>query len=148
MKKTLLHSYLSIFTFWECIFMARSQPSSKKQEEQTLLQRHIDCQQRSSREYAGEVNITADGIPCQRWSATEPHNHSFTHVGDHNFCRNPDGNHKVWCYTTDPKYPAQYCSVPFCPPSKEETRRIGCQQRSTFGRDYMGEANITVDGIP
>ena len=58
--------------------MVRSQPSSKEQEEQ----RHIDCQQKSSRgrDYAGEANITAGGIPCQRWSDTEPHNHSFTHV--------------------------------------------------------------------
>ena len=74
----------------------------------------------SGRSYEGEANTTVDGIPCQRWSDTEPHEHSFTHVGDHNFCRNPNGasQSQVWCYTTDPGHEQQNCSVPFCPPLK------------------------------
>ena len=87
------------------------------------IARKIGCQQKSTsgRSYAGEANTTVDGIPCQRWSDTQPHNHSFTHVGDHNFCRNPIGGSsqsQVWCYTMDPEHELQNCSVPFCPPLK------------------------------
>ena len=84
--------------------------------------RRIGCQQNSTlgRSYAGEANTTVDGFPCQRWSDTQPHNHRFTYVGDHNFCRNPIGVSfsRVWCYTTDPEVQAQYCGVPFCSPLK------------------------------
>ena len=78
----------------------------------------IGCQQKSTsgRFYAGEANTTVAGIPCQRWLDTQPHNHSYTNVGDHNFCRNPGtGIPQVWCYTTDPEVRGQYCGVPFCP---------------------------------
>ena len=69
----------------------------------------------------GEANTTVDGIPCQRWSDTKPHDHTFTHVGDHNFCRNPNGagsQSQVWCYTIDPEHEKQSCAVPFCSPLK------------------------------
>ena len=58
------------------------------------------CQQMSlsGRTYVGEANTTIDGIPCQNWSETKPHDHSFIHVGEHNFCRNPIGadEPQVW----------------------------------------------------
>ena len=80
------------------------------------------CQERSTsgRTYVGVANTTVHGIPCQRWSDTNPHDQSFTHVGDHNFCRNPIGasQSQVWCYTNDPELEKQNCSVPFCPPLK------------------------------
>ena len=64
----------------------------------------IGCQQRSTsgRFYVGKANTTIDGIPCQRWSDTKPHEHDFTYLGDHNFCRNPVGSSQiqVWCYTS------------------------------------------------
>ena len=147
MNWTILPRYLSIVILCNCIRIICSQ-SNIDQEDQ---RQQIGCQQRLTlgRDYDGEANITFEGIPCQRWSDTQPHNHDFTDVGDHNFCRNPDGvDSEVWCFTTDPKVKYQTCSVPFCPPSEEETRRIGCQQQSTVGRDYVGEANTTVDGIP
>ena len=80
----------------------------------------IGCQQRSTsgRDYVGEANTTVNGTLCQKWSDTEPHDHDFTHVGDHNFCRNPDGDSAVWCLTTDPEVKYQYCSVLFCPSLK------------------------------
>ena len=84
------------------------------------MPKHFGCQQRSTsgRDYVGEANTTFDGIPCQKWSDTQPHDHSFTHVGDHNHCKNPNNAPEVWCLTTDPEVPAQLCSVPFCPPLK------------------------------
>ena len=35
-------------------------------------------------------------------------------LGDHNYCRNPDGEPKPWCYTTDPNVRFEFCDVPFC----------------------------------
>ena len=82
----------------------------------------IGCQEKSTkgRFYKGNANTTVDGIPCQKWSEKMPHNHSFTDVGDHNFCRNPHeaSESQVWCFTTDPEQERGNCSVPFCPPLK------------------------------
>ena len=82
----------------------------------------IGCQQKSTsgRDYAGEANTTVDGIPCQRWSETQPHDHKFTHVGDHNFCRNPNGAFEPqgWCFTTDTEVPYQNCPIQLCPTLK------------------------------
>ena len=95
----------------------------------------ISCQQKSTsgRSYLGEVNTTVDGIPCQKWSDTKPHDHEFSHVGEHNFCRNPYGSShsQVWCFTTDPEIPYQNCSVPFCPPLRAlDFKNKGfCQQK-------------------
>ena len=69
----------------------------------------------------GEANTTIDGISCQKWSDARQYDQNFTHVGDHNFCRNPNGEvsqSQVWCYTTDPEVSYQSCSVPFCAPLK------------------------------
>jgi hypothetical protein len=57
-------------------------------------------------DYRGCQNITLSGIPCQMWSSQFPHSHSYAMdpngngVGDHNFCRNPDGETNIWCYTS------------------------------------------------
>merc|ERR1711978_316205 len=111
MKGYLPAGNLSFFIFCKCVLIASSKSKGQN-----------NCQQRSTsgRDYTGEANTTVDGIPCQRWSDTEPHDHDFTHVGDHNFCRNPNGasQSQVWCYTTDLEHQKQNCSVPFCPPMK------------------------------
>ena len=113
-----------------------------------MVECQIGCQYSATegRDYRGTANTTKTGIPCQKWSDTQPHNHSFTHVGDHNFCRNPDGmdDQRVWCFTADPNIEWDFCSVPFCPPMNG----LGCQNRSTSGGDYLGTANKTVTGIP
>ena len=61
----------------------------------------VGCQHKSTigRDYRGTANTTRTGIPCQNWSDTQPHNHQFTTVGEHNFCRNPEnsGVNKLWC---------------------------------------------------
>ena len=85
----------------------------------------IGCQHKSTlgRDYRGQANTTSQGLRCQRWSDQNPHEHPFTHVGDHNFCRNPPGRRNpessVWCFTTDPEQRMQLCSVPLCPAVKK-----------------------------
>ena len=64
--------------------------------------------------YSGKANVTASGRTCQVWSTSHPHEHPYTEVGDHNYCRSPRGSLGVWCYTTDPGSRWEYCSVPIC----------------------------------
>ena len=76
------------------------------------------------RSYRGTKNTTRSGFTCQRWDATEPIFHSriptaFPQAGlTDNFCRNPDNEDEVWCYTVDgPRF--EYCGVPLCDESAE-----------------------------
>jgi uncharacterized protein YegL len=70
----------------------------------------------NGQDYIGGQSITREGIPCQNWNVQYPHEHRFIpakyadqHIGDHNFCRNPDGDSTIWCYTTDQEVPWAYC---------------------------------------
>lgn len=79
----------------------------------TLSLKHAD--------YRGDENTTENGRTCQKWTDFAPHQHSLTErnypgtgLGDHNYCRNPDGEPRAWCYTTDPATRWEYCDVPNC----------------------------------
>jgi hypothetical protein len=60
--------------------------------------------------------VTPSGRTCQAWDQQSPHEHKRTAanyptaglVG--NFCRNPDGEKNIWCYTTDPEKRWEYCT--------------------------------------
>ena len=57
--------------------------------------------------YRGAQTKTISGKTCQKWSAQEPHMHrdtpeKYTTDGlTENFCRNPDGDATIWCYTME-----------------------------------------------
>ena len=103
---TLLLVLLSLFNVGWC-------------EENAGEQNDVGCQHMSTsgRDYRGTANTTKSGIPCQKWSDTQPHDHQFTHVGDHNFCRNPFGSEldQVWCIANNTALLYELCQVPSCP---------------------------------
>nr|XP_006815389.1 PREDICTED: uncharacterized protein LOC100369221 [Saccoglossus kowalevskii] len=70
------------------------------------------------RDYRGTVHVTDHGEVCQKWTDQFPHQHAVTPenypntgLGDHNYCRNPDGWHTAWCYTTDPNVVWHDCDI-------------------------------------
>ena len=67
--------------------------------------------------YRGCQTHTKTGKTCQAWSVQVPHQHdrfteNFPGAGlkTHNYCRNPDGEAGIWCYTTDTATRWEYCS--------------------------------------
>lgn len=69
------------------------------------------------RDYRGSVNVTASGIPCQKWSSQVPHAHETKYpdpalgIADNNYCRNPFGDATVGCFTMDPDVAYQECDI-------------------------------------
>jgi uncharacterized protein YegL len=70
----------------------------------------------NGQDYTGCQSTTRSGYSCQRWIEQTPHGHRFlpqrfpdSHIGDHNFCRNPDGDSTIWCYTADPSRRWEFC---------------------------------------
>ncbi|XP_064629754.1 zinc metalloproteinase nas-36-like isoform X2 [Lineus longissimus] len=80
---------------------------------------------RDGRDYRGDINFSDKGLVCQKWTSQWPHQHTSLDdnpnkntqngLGDHNFCRNPEGRKaKPWCYVTKQKVIWQYCNVNLC----------------------------------
>jgi len=58
--------------------------------------------------YRGCQTKTVSGKTCMNWNSQSPHKHVNTPekkkdfgVGDHNYCRDPEEEGFLWCYTTD-----------------------------------------------
>ncbi|CAH1253329.1 LPA [Branchiostoma lanceolatum] len=78
------------------------------------------CQEGAGTSYRGTVSVTETGKTCQRWDSQTPHWHSrkpadYPSSGlEENYCRNPDGDSGVWCFTMDPSKRWERCDVPVC----------------------------------
>ncbi|GAB5568075.1 hepatocyte growth factor-like protein isoform X2 [Prionailurus iriomotensis] len=89
--------------------------------------REAACVWCNGEEYRGAVDRTESGRECQRWDLQRPHAHPFEpgkfldKYLDDNYCRNPDGSERPWCYTTDPKVEREFCDLPRCAPAQAPT---------------------------
>merc|ERR1719422_2663083 len=63
----------------------------------------------NSASYMGCQDKTINGRECQKWTLQTPHTHNLSNVGDHNYCRNPDGDDTIWCFTSDAGVRKEYC---------------------------------------
>ena len=66
--------------------------------------RNVDCQvgygdnRAASEPYKGIMRHTNGNIQCQKWGSQFPHEHGHDHL-EEDWCRNPDKEPGVWCYT-------------------------------------------------
>ncbi|XP_038597136.1 hepatocyte growth factor isoform X2 [Tachyglossus aculeatus] len=80
----------------------------------------VECMTCNGESYRGPMDHTESGKECQRWDQQTPHRHKFLperypDMGfDDNYCRNPDGKQRPWCYTLDPDTPWEYCAIKTC----------------------------------
>ena len=75
------------------------------------------CLDNQQREYRSKLSKTESGRICQAWQDQFPHRHSQDSPDawlESNYCRNPDGERRAWCYTTDAKRRWEFCNVPEC----------------------------------
>ncbi|KAI8484502.1 hypothetical protein Bbelb_377730, partial [Branchiostoma belcheri] len=101
----------------------------------------VSCQYEDGASYRGTVSVTNTGKTCQRWDSQTPHEHiktpgAYPSAGlERNYCRNPDGELGVWCFTTDPNSRWELCDVPSC---------VSCQYAD--GASYRGTVSVTNTG--
>jgi len=67
-------------------------------------------------DYRGTMSVTANGRDCQSWSIYKftPETVRNSSGLEGNFCRNPDGEDRVWCYTRNEDVLWDYCDVGEC----------------------------------
>jgi hypothetical protein len=94
--------------------------------------------------YRGSQHVTNDGVLCQNWSSQTPHKHNLTPQKypdkglDSNFCRNPDGEDTIWCYTTDPDVRWSFCD----PVKSDDIEGLW----GDSGNEYRGKQTTTRNG--
>ncbi|XP_078667615.1 uncharacterized protein LOC144909473 [Branchiostoma floridae x Branchiostoma belcheri] len=99
------------------------------------------CQVGDGASYRGTVSVTRTGKTCQRWDKLSPHVHDKTPHNypssglEENYCRNPDGEPGVWCFTENPLVRWELCEVPVCAPRKWR-KDLSC------GHDYDTEDHV------
>ncbi|XP_072042783.1 uncharacterized protein [Amphiura filiformis] len=112
-------------------------------------------------DYRGRKSTTKLGKTCQKWTSQSPQSHSVTPdkypnmgLGDHNYCRNPDGESSAWCYTTDVNTRWDYCNVgapsESCPASKLQKDGSNTDDGYYIGLNDMTTENVFQwkDGTP
>uniref|UniRef100_A0A3Q3ILE0 Kringle domain-containing protein n=1 Tax=Monopterus albus TaxID=43700 RepID=A0A3Q3ILE0_MONAL len=109
-----------------------------------------ECIHCSGESYRGKISTTQNGLTCQRWDSQEPQNHGFipSNFIDNfflNYCRNPDGESRPWCFTTSTSKRWDFCSIPRC---TSEPPTIVPELTCTTGEGeaYRGTIAVTESG--
>ncbi|XP_078086246.1 plasminogen-like [Mustelus asterias] len=110
-----------------------------------------ECMFCSGENYRGRISQTEDGVICQRWDSQTPHLHGYSsntfpdkHL-EENYCRNPDGEPRPWCFTTDSKNRWAFCNIPRC---TEEPPAIEGETECYTGKghSFRGAVSTTISG--
>ncbi|XP_056283620.1 plasminogen isoform X2 [Pseudoliparis swirei] len=110
-----------------------------------------ECMHCSGEDYRGKIVTTEGGFTCQRWDSQKPQNHGYSPTIlpekylEENYCRNPDGEPKPWCFTTSPSKRWDFCSIPRCT-SEPPTIVPDVICATGEGGAYRGTINVTESG--
>ncbi|XP_019639399.1 PREDICTED: uncharacterized protein LOC109481308 [Branchiostoma belcheri] len=81
---------------------------------------HRECYVEQGETYRGTASTTLSGRTCISWSEATNMRYSTMRypdgefgLGDHNYCRNPDGDKQPWCYV-NMEQGFDYCEIPKC----------------------------------
>ncbi|KAH0518335.1 Hepatocyte growth factor [Microtus ochrogaster] len=117
----------------------------------------VECMTCNGESYRGPMDHTESGKTCQRWDHQTPHRHKFLPERypdkgfDDNYCRNPDGKPRPWCYTLDPDTPWEYCAIKMCAHSSVNDTAVPMETTECVqgqGEGYRGTTNTIWNGIP
>ncbi|XP_056138083.1 hepatocyte growth factor [Lampris incognitus] len=113
----------------------------------------VECMTCNGENYRGPMDHTESGKECQRWDLEDPHRHLYHPTRypdkglDDNYCRNPDGRHRPWCFTTDPHAPWEYCNIKVCAEAVESTVEETSECYHERGEGYRGTVDSTPTGL-
>ncbi|XP_029696137.1 hepatocyte growth factor activator isoform X4 [Takifugu rubripes] len=93
-----------------------------------------ECYNSRGTDYRGVARTTVSGGRCLAWNSDLLYDElhvgtvdasPLRGLGDHAFCRNPDGDKMPWCYTlSDGAISWDYCRLPSCRMALSSSRRI------------------------
>ncbi|KAM9839999.1 plasminogen [Aulostomus maculatus] len=110
-----------------------------------------ECIHCSGEDYRGKISTTANGFTCQHWNSQKPHNHGYIPSAlpekylEENYCRNPDGDPRPWCFTTSLSKRWDFCSIPRCT-SEPPTIIPELSCATGEGGAYRGTIAVTESG--
>ncbi|XP_062317721.1 hepatocyte growth factor [Osmerus eperlanus] len=113
----------------------------------------VECVSCNGESYRGPMDHTESGRECQRWDLQERHKHLFHPKRypdkglDDNYCRNPDGRHRPWCFTLDPHMPWEYCNIRACDLDVIPQVEVTTKCFRGRGDGYRGTVGVTPSGV-
>uniref|UniRef100_G3STW2 Plasminogen n=1 Tax=Loxodonta africana TaxID=9785 RepID=G3STW2_LOXAF len=121
-----------------------------------------ECMHCSGENYQGKISKTVSGLDCQAWDSQSPHAHGYLPSKfpnknlKMNYCRNPDGEPRPWCFTMDLNKRWEFCDIPRCMPKSPQMVKACTtspppsgpthQCLKGKGETYRGNVAITASG--
>ncbi|XP_078498877.1 urokinase-type plasminogen activator [Lissotriton helveticus] len=101
----------------------------------------IQCYRDQGKDYRGTVNQSRIGRVCMAWNSARLAENPFNDLrsdalelglGKHNYCRNPGGRNRPWCYIESGRtFVPMTCNIPVCPKDDAGTNDAGTNDRGT-----------------
>uniref|UniRef100_UPI00398E54A0 salivary plasminogen activator beta-like n=1 Tax=Pristiophorus japonicus TaxID=55135 RepID=UPI00398E54A0 len=110
------------------------------------------CINDRGKDYRGTRDYTESGEECLHWDSSDVLERKYSAMrydaaelglGSHNYCRNPEGDHKPWCYVWSTMY-WEFCDIPKC----QTVVTSKCGQRQYKINKIVGGNQATIESHP